>query len=101
MYPSKAGHPYPHNQNPNLLRKEAFVVNKENLGSMIKKYMEKYKLNLKPGNEKDILMTLNNGLEQFLKNTIEGLLKISRTKNINLNMYNKLTEKNPVIFLAF
>jgi len=75
--------------------KESTILNRENLGKMIKKYMERYGVTIK-GNAVEILSSINNGLEHFLKNTIEGLIKISRTKNINLNMYNKLTEKNPV-----
>ena len=77
--------------------RDPYVVEKEKLSILMKKLMDKYKIALKPGNEKEILFTINNGLEQFLKNTIEGLIKVSRSKNINLNMYNKLTEKNPVI----
>ncbi len=70
------------------------VLNKANLKSKIIASLTKYGLNKTNFTEVENIIGL--GLEEYLKNIIENLIKISRVRNLNLNLYSKLAEKNQV-----
>lgn len=44
----------------------------------------------------DLIRFVNNGLDTYMKNIIERLITISRSRNVNFNLFSKLAEKNPV-----
>lgn len=72
------------------------ILNKVNFERLLNDKLNKYGLTLKQNNFNDIMNTLNNGLDIYLKNLLEKLIVISRARNVNLNLYSKLSEKNPV-----
>lgn len=73
------------------------ILNKVNLKSKIIASLTKYGLNKTNFIEVETIISL--GLEEYLKNMIENLIKISRVRNLNLNLYSKLAEKNQVFYL--
>ncbi len=77
--------------------KDEKILNKANFEKLLNEKLNKYGLTLKQNNYTDIMSTLNNGLDIYLKNLLEKLIIISRARNVNLNLYSKLSEKNPVI----
>ncbi len=94
---------YINNQNPPNLNygnlnknKDEKILIKANFEKLLTEKLNKYSLTLKQNNFNDILNTLNNGLDLYLKNMLEKLIIISRARNVNLNLYSKLSEKNPV-----
>ena len=91
--------------NPNLFNmsyastskvKDEKILLKVNFERLLNEKLNKYGLTLKQNNYNDIMNTLNNGLDIYLKNLLEKLIIISRARNVNLNLYSKLSEKNPV-----
>jgi hypothetical protein len=44
----------------------------------------------------EICNFMNTGIEIYMKNVIEKLICISRMRNVNLNLYSKQSEKNPI-----
>ena len=103
------------NQNPNMYRnnqynnnfssnnnlninkpKDEKILLKQNIEKILNEKLNKYGLSLKQNSYNDIFNTLNNGLDQYLKNMLEKLIIVSRARNVNLNLYSKLSEKNPV-----
>jgi len=83
--------------------KDEKIILKANFEKLLNEKLNKYGLALKQNNFNDILNTLNNGLDIYLKNMLEKLIIISRARNVNLNLYSKLSEKNPVkkIYIDF
>jgi len=71
------------------------LYNKGNLENMIKNKLNKY--GIQKTNFNEIENFINIGLEEYLKNIIENLIKISRIRNLNLNLYSKLAEKSQVL----
>jgi len=76
--------------------KDEKIILKTNFEKLLNEKLNKYGLSLKQNNFNDIINTLNNGLDIYLKNVLERLIVISRARNVNLNLYSKLSEKNPV-----
>lgn len=86
------------NQNMNInsfKSKEDKIFLKPNLEKLLNDKLNKYGLGIKQPSSY-IISTLNNGLEIYMKNLLEKLIIISRARNVNLNIYSKLSEKNPV-----
>jgi hypothetical protein len=75
------------------------ILHKANFEKLLNDKLNKYGLTFKQNNYNDIMNTLNNGLDIYLKNLLEKLIVISRARNVNLNLYSKLSEKNPVKIL--
>ena len=76
--------------------KEERILIKSNFEKLINEKLNKYGLTIKQNNYGDIVNSLNNGLDIYLKNLLEKLIIISRARNVNLNLYSKQSEKNPV-----
>jgi hypothetical protein len=75
-------------------REERLLI-KSNFEKLINEKLKKNGLVIKPNNYGDIVNSLNNGLDIYLKNILERLIIISRARNVNLNLYSKQSEKNP------
>jgi hypothetical protein len=71
------------------------LLNKQNLEKILSDKLNRYGLNAK-GNYNEIFNSLNNGLEFYLKNILERLVQINRARNVNLNLYSKYSEKDPM-----
>lgn len=76
--------------------KDEKILLKSNFEKVLNEKLNKYGLTLKQNNYNDIINTLNNGLDIYLKDLLEKLIIISRARNVNLNLYSKQSEKNPV-----
>jgi hypothetical protein len=83
-------------QNPysKSTREERLLI-KSNFEKLINEKLKKNGLVIKSNNYGDIVNSLNNGLDIYLKNLLEKLIIISRARNVNLNLYSKQSEKNP------
>ena len=75
------------------------TLNKNNLKYKIISSLRKYGLTKTNFIEIENIISL--GLEEYLKNLIENLIKISRVRNLNLNLYSKMAEKNQVSINVF
>jgi hypothetical protein len=68
-----------------------------NRGIFEKLLVEKLKKEgLEVRNINEISNFMNIGLETYLKNVLEKLISTSRIRNVNLNLYSKQSERNPV-----
>ena len=47
-------------------------------------------------NFNEIYNVVNNGLDYYIKNILEKLINVSRARNVNLSLYSKFSEKNPM-----
>jgi len=82
--------------NTSIKIRDEKILLKLNFEKILNEKLTKYGLTLKNNNYNDIMNTLNNGLDIYLKNMLEKLIIISRARNVNLNLYSKLSEINPV-----
>lgn len=73
---------------------EEKTLNRTNIKHKIITALRKYGLTKTNFNDVENIISL--GLEEYLKNLIENLIKISRVRNLNLNLYSKMAEKNQV-----
>jgi hypothetical protein len=71
------------------------LLNKQNLENLLNEKLNRSGLNAK-GNYNEIFNSLNNGLEFYLKNVLERLVQINRARSVNLNLYSKFSEKDPM-----
>ena len=69
------------------------ICNKQNLDRIITESKKKYGI---PRYSNEIDNFINIALEEYMKNLIENLIKISRIRNINFNIYSKMAEKSQV-----
>lgn len=67
------------------------LINFQSFQKMLKAKKETFQVSL--SNENEIYSLVSNGLEQYLKNLIEELVKISRIRNINFENYSKYRDK--------
>jgi hypothetical protein len=70
------------------------ILNRYNFEKILIEKVKREGLEVKNLNE--ILGLVNIGLENYLKNIVEKLISISRARNVNLNLYSKSSEKNPI-----
>lgn len=70
------------------------VLNRQVFEKLIQDKIHKEGLDVRNMNE--IVNFMNIGLENYMKNVVEKLISISRIRNVNLNLYSKQSEKNPV-----
>lgn len=73
-----------------IFEDKIFVM--DNLKKILKNKLNKYRLNIGCFSDVDVINTLNNGLEEYLKNLIESLIKISRIRSSSLEKYSKYCE---------
>jgi hypothetical protein len=71
------------------------LLNKQNFDKLLNEKLSRHGLNTK-GNYNEILASVNNGLEIYLKNILERLIQINRARNVNLNLYSKYSERDPM-----
>ncbi len=83
-----------HSHHTKSSRKDDKILNRINFEKILHDKLHKEGLDVKNTNE--ITNTMNIGLESYIKNVIEKLIEISRARNVNLNLYSKQSEKNPV-----
>jgi hypothetical protein len=72
------------------------IINRQNFEKMLLEKLNKEQLQMKNTSYPEIFSFLNNGLETYLKNVLEKLIIVARARNVNLNLYSKLSEKNPM-----
>jgi hypothetical protein len=72
------------------------LLNKNTFEKLIKEKLFKHGLNATGNNYNEIILSLNNGLEFYLKNILEKLIQINRARNVNLNLYTKFSERDPM-----
>ena len=70
------------------------VLNRVNLEKILMEKVKREGLEIKSVSE--IMNIINSGLEIYLKNMIEKLISISRARNVNLNLFSKTSERNPM-----
>ena len=70
------------------------ILNRVNIEKILIEKVKREGLEIKFGGE--IISVINNGVEIYLKNMIEKLIAISRARNVNLNLFSKTSEKNPM-----
>jgi len=81
-------------QTPIYTKKDDKILNKINFEKLL---IDKIRLEgLEVKSLSEITNFMNIGLENYMKNVIEKLISISRIRNVNLNLYSKQSEKNPV-----
>ena len=76
---------------PSISKVEEKIINSSNLQKIIKEKLAKYKLSTYSDSE--VNNVLNSGLELYLRNIIEKLVKISRIRNASVEQYSKYKEK--------
>lgn len=70
------------------------IINRINFEKILMDKLKREGLEIK--NFSEIISLVNSGLDIYLKNIIEKLVSISRARNVNLNLYSKSSEKNPI-----
>jgi hypothetical protein len=76
---------------PSLNKFDDKIINPVNLQRIIKEKLAKYKLCTY--SDIEVNNALNNGLELYLRNIIEKLIKISRIRNTSFEQFSKYKEK--------
>lgn len=82
--------PHPHSRP----QKESIILNIKNFEKILLEKLKKENIELTNPNE--FLYYMNLGLESYIKKVLEKLITIARIRNVNLNLYSKQSEKNPI-----
>jgi hypothetical protein len=93
--PNKMNLP-PNQMKPLFTKKDDKIINRANFEKLLNEKLNRDGLQIKNTQYNEIINSINNGLDIYLRNILEKLIIITRSKNVNLNLYSKLSEKNPV-----